>query len=259
MLVLKQIIIRTLGMCVSRFFRIFLIVNLCLLSTAIKAQISHISLHDVESAFDKPFSVRLNIVEQAETQLQLQFILIQNNQQISLKPARLSRYMLRVTSTETLAEHAAIYVYQLINNQWQKIEVIPVSGDPIFDHQVVLPTASQKRTPIIAKTSTTEPVNSKSLDSISTNSPTESCMLKRVGNETLWSLATRYSLQWQIDVFSAMIAIYRVNINQFGNQHIGLLRNDVTLVCPSEAILEKVGDKAKMKSEFQRLNALPKK
>jgi hypothetical protein len=56
-----------------------------------------------------------------------------------------------------------------------------------------------------------------------------------------------------VDVFSAMLAIYKSNINKFAKQHIGRLTANVKLVCPSKKTITMMGNKAEMKAEFNRL------
>ncbi len=81
-------------------------------------------------------------------------------------------------------------------------------------------------------------------------------MLARQPKETLWSIASRYKDNWQIDVFSAMIAIYTSNASKFNKQHIARLIDGATLVCPNNEVIGKLGSKKEMHAEFTRLNSL---
>ena len=55
------------------------------------------------------------------------------------------------------------------------------------------------------------------------------CRLIREPKETLWSIASRYKGKWEVDVYSAMLAIYKSNLNKFDKQHIGQLISNVEL------------------------------
>jgi FimV-like protein len=83
---------------------------------------------------------------------------------------------------------------------------------------------------------------------------TTQCRLVHEPKETLWSIASRYKNKWSIDIYSAMLAIYKSNLNKFTNQHIGQLNNHVALNCPNPKVIDMMGEKADMKAEFTRLN-----
>ena len=51
-----------------------------------------------------------------------------------------------------------------------------------------------------------------------------------------------------------MIAIYKSNLNKFTKQHIGQLIDKSELSCPSTETITSMGEKTKMKAEFNRLN-----
>jgi Tfp pilus assembly protein FimV len=119
-----------------------------------------------------------------------------------------------------------------------------------------LSTLVSKTTDSLANKSASEPEQIESFKSTTKASVGNDCQLTREVNETLWSIASRYKNSWNVDVFGAMLAIYKSNLNRFTHQHIGFLTLSETLDCPSNKILFNLGDKEAMRAEYTRLNTL---
>jgi len=195
-----------------------------------QAKVDYISLHEIESSARKPLSVKLNIVEKNQKS-QLKFNLINQNVETTLDFKRINDYMIRLKSPNYVIGKASILVYEFEKNAWQKTHSVDISNSLSL-------TKVDKE--VLAKISG---INRQ-------------CLLIREPKETLWSIATRYKDKWDVDIFSAMLAIYKSNQNKFAKQHIGQLMNNVDLVCPSSKILNLMEGKAEMKAEFNRLYKL---
>jgi len=203
----------------------------CLIYLAVLPMISHakvdyISLHEIESPARQPLSIKLNIVEK-DQQSQLKFTLVSQNTETTLDYQRINNYMLRLKSPHYIIGKASILVYEFEKNAWQHTHSVDISNSLIA----------------------TEVDKKAKVSEIKTQ-----CRLIHEPKETLWSIASRYKDNWKVDIFSAMLAIYKSNLNKFAKQHIGQLINNVELACPSTKTITMMGEKAEMKAEFNRLN-----
>ncbi len=208
---------------------LFCLILLPLLS---HAKVNYISIHEIESPVRQPLSAKLNIVEkkqQSHQKSQLKFTLVNQSTETPLEYQRINDFMLRLKSPHYIIGKASILVYELNENTWVQTHALDISNS-------LTPSITDKK--VIAKTA-------------AENKP---CLLTRQPKETLWSIASRYKDQWNVDVFSAMLAIYKSNLSKFSHQHIGQLTHDVALNCPSTETIAMMGEKAEMKAEFHRLN-----
>ena len=76
------------------------------------------------------------------------------------------------------------------------------------------------------------------------------CMLDYY-NETLWRIANRYALEWQVSVYGAMLAIHDANPKAFAKNRINALKKDATLTCPSAEILARYPNAQAAKASFE--------
>lgn len=76
------------------------------------------------------------------------------------------------------------------------------------------------------------------------------CMLD-YHNETLWRIANRYALEWQVSVYGAMLAIHDANPKAFAKNRINALKKDAILTCPSAEILARYPDAQGAKASFE--------
>lgn len=192
------------------------------------AQVDYISLHEIETPERQPLSVKLNIVETHE-QGQLYFTLLNRNAETKLDYQRINNYMLRLKSPHYIIGKASVLVYEFKKNAWRRTYSVDISNSLIVSpiDKKILAKAAKIKT---------------------------QCRLIHEPKETLWSIASRYKEKWNVDVFSAMLAIYKSNLNKFTKQHIGQLLKNAELACPSRKIITMMGTKAAMKAEFKRLN-----
>jgi len=204
------------------------LICLILLPLVSHAKVDYISLHEIESSERQPLSVKLNIVEKHQ-ESQLKFTLLNQNTETTLDYQRINNYMLRLKSPHYIIGKASILVYEFEQYTWIRTNSVDISNTLIATE------IDQKTLSNVPKIKT-------------------QCRLIHEPNETLWSIASRYKDNWNVDVFSAMLAIYKSNLNKFAKQHIGQLINNVELACPSTKTLTMMGEKAEMKAEFNRLN-----
>jgi len=204
------------------------LIYLVLLPMISHAKVDYISLHKIESPVRQPLSLKLNIVEKHQKS-QLKFTLLNQNTETTLDYQRINNYMLRLKSPHYIIGKASVLVYEFEKNAWQHTNSVDISNSLI---------ATEVDKKALAKVS-----------EIKTQ-----CRLIHEPKETLWSIASRYKDNWNVDIFSAMLAIYKSNLNKFAKQHIGQLINNVELACPSTKTITMMGEKAEMKAEFNRLN-----
>ena len=193
------------------------------------AKIDYISLHEIESSARQPLSVKLNIVE-VHQKSQLMFTLVNQNAETALEYQRINSHMLRLKSPHYIIGKASILVYVLNKNAWRKTHSVDISN-----------------------TLTITEVDKKSL--INAAKTTAKCLIIHEPKETLWNIASRYKDKWNVDVFSAMLAIYQSNLSEFTNQHIGQLMINAELLCPTRKIIALMGEEPEMKAEFFRLKS----
>jgi hypothetical protein len=201
---------------------------LALLPAISQAKVDYISLHEIETEDRQPLSVKLNIVE-TQQESQLKFTLVSQNIETKLEYQRINKYMLRLKSPHYIIGKASVYVHEFEQNVWHKTHSIDISNALIATDmdKITLANAAEKN---------------------------KQCLLTHAPKETLWSIASRYKDKWSVNVFSAMIAIYKSNLNKFAKQHIGQLIDKSELFCPSTETITSMGEKTEMKAEFNRLN-----
>ena len=204
------------------------LICLALLPLISHAKIDYISLHEIESSARQPLSVKLNIVE-VDQESQLKFTLVSQDTETILDYQRINNYMLRLKSPHYITGKASVLVYEFEQNSWQQTHSVDVSNS-------------------LTVTETDKIASTKATD-LKTQ-----CKLIRKPKETLWSIASRYKDKWSVDIYSAMLAIYKSNINKFAKQHIGQLIKNSELSCPSTETITMMGKKKEMKAEFNQLN-----
>ncbi len=79
------------------------------------------------------------------------------------------------------------------------------------------------------------------------------CYLAYSKTETLWRIATRYGQEWQVNPYSAIMAIYDANPKAFNKGKISSLRADVKLACPTDAAIEANKSSKQAKQRFDTL------
>ena len=218
------------------------------------AEVDYVSLSEVESPERQPLFLRVNLIEKGRS-LPLRFTLLTEGVETEMAYHRLNDFMVRLASQRIVQGKATVFVYQFDGKQWARVANVDVSNDlkPIqtAEQTPVKQNVAQVKAETYDNTETRQQAGTSDLDT-----KLESCQITREHKETLWSIASRYKDQWQVDVFSAMIAIYKSNLTKFNQGHINQLIDGAELVCPSRAELAKTGEKEAMRTEFFRLKAL---
>lgn len=235
-------------------YRMIGLLSCYLFSNYTCAALDYISLHDIELNTPNALAIKLNIVE-SQDKSSLKFVLQQAQYTQELSYQRLNQYMLRVKGNRGITDKATLTVYTSIDNDWKKFNHIIITDTsiqttPSNNSNVSAKTSAQSPEEITRKIPGNRPNQKPSAELSSTNM----CLLIRNPQETLWSLATRYAKQWNIDVYGTMIAIYSANKTQFHQQHIKRLKDNAQLTCPSKNIMTSLGSKNLMEEEFERLH-----
>lgn len=84
---------------------------------------------------------------------------------------------------------------------------------------------------------------------------TESCQLTYLAGETLWRIANRYAIDWQVSVYGAMLGIHEANPAAFAKHKINALKSNVILLCPSQAVLKQYTNAKEAKAIFEAKEA----
>lgn len=229
----------------ARIIILLLMTQLSLMLNVALAEVNYVSLHDIESAERQPLFLKINLVEKGQT-LPLKFTLLSQHTETDMAAHHINKFMVRLASLRSAIGESHIVVYEFNDQSWKKVQQIDISND----------------LQVINTTKKTQMTNKPRAKAVKTKlkpaeESTQGCLLERTPKETLWSIASRYKTTWRVDVFSAMLAIYQSNKQQFTRQHIGYLIDNAPLTCPMTNTLAIMGDKAAMKAEFSRLNKLP--
>jgi FimV-like protein len=189
---------------------------------------------------------------------------------------------LRCPSVETLSYYQDVAVDKvifdnLVATQGGQSQVVPTPVLPVSTSVVVTQPVSKigsinsidskisesnQQLAIIDKTqilSQPTPVNKVAKTSVlakkglQTDGQDKICVIDKSPQDTLWRVADRYSRQWQISVFGAMLAIYDANPNAFANHKIYLLMSDSHLKCPSRLILKQYQNATKAQVTYEAL------
>lgn len=118
----------------------------------------------------------------------------------------------------------------------------------------VASTAGVTTATIIAATATTAATTPgvASATGNAASTPSTECVLQYGGNDTLWRVAKRYTEQWQVSVYGAMLAIYEANPKAFAKNNINTLKATARLSCPSATIVAQYLDAKNAKALFER-------
>lgn len=225
---------------------LLLLVQMSVFFSNAYAEITYVSLHEIESEEREPLFLRLNIVGSGQN-LPLKFTLLSQETETEMAADRINTFMVRLASLRPAIGESYILVYEFNGQTWAKTQQVDISNK--------LTDFNNSQT--VTKTNPNPNLPQEIVPTGSTVEPPLNCQLERTPKETLWSIASRYKDNWRVNVFSAMLAIFQSNKSKFTNQHIGHLIDNESLVCPSRKTIAMMGEKEAMKAEFFRLNELP--
>ncbi|MEZ9140870.1 MULTISPECIES: FimV/HubP family polar landmark protein [unclassified Shewanella] len=265
------------------FNKAVLALSLFLFSVVAQAAMSHISINSRQFEVGQHPKIKLNIVAGRNDFSRISFHLRQTNgskevmEELMVQP--ISGYMLFAIGVDEVTDpNAKLIVSEYKGNSWRQYAVLPVFDSPFIKitdkTEVRIDTRNQPKKvapmpysgdKIAQSTAVNKPqaeshnIVKKSIPigavSRSGSTPTVSadCMIERAPSDTLWRIASRYQKQWNTNVYGAMLAIYDANPNGFSKQKIHLIRQDVTLNCPSQTELNQYVNKSEDKAAFEAL------
>ncbi|MCL1068481.1 hypothetical protein L2735_17040 [Shewanella olleyana] len=264
------------------FNKAVLALSLFLFSFVAQAALSHISINSRQFEVGQHPQIKLNIVAGKNDFSRISFHLRQTNgskeimEELMVQP--ISGYMLFAIGVDNVTDpNAKLIVSEYKGNSWHQYAVLPVFDSPFIKitnkTEVRIDTRNQPKkvapepykgkalaqseSAIKVKNNTSEGSSVSSFSSERTASSTpivsDDCVIERSATETLWRIASRYYKQWDTNVYGAMLAIYDANPKAFSKQKIHLIRQDVTLSCPSQTQLNQYVSKAEDKLTFEVL------
>ncbi|QSX36866.1 FimV/HubP family polar landmark protein [Shewanella sedimentimangrovi] len=77
---------------------------------------------------------------------------------------------------------------------------------------------------------------------LANRSAANECEVERQAGDTLWRIANRNAAKWQVDVYSAMLALFDANPGAFTRNKINGLKKDARLECPGTELLGRYPD-----------------
>ena len=260
-----------------------LALSLFLFSFVAQAALSHISINSRQFELGQHPKIKLNIVSGKNDLSRISFHLRQVNgskevkEELMIQP--ISGFMLFAIGFDDVTDpNAKLIVSEYKGNSWRQYAVLPVFDSPFIKitdkTEVKIDARSQikkagsavftdnnsAKKVVEAKPAKTANIQqsqvtlkSASASNAATPIVNQDCVIERTDSDTLWRIASRYKNQWQTNVYGAMLALYDANIEAFSKQKIHLIRQDVTLVCPSQSQLNQYVSKPDNKVEFEVL------
>ncbi|WP_285163464.1 FimV/HubP family polar landmark protein [Shewanella goraebulensis] len=262
--------------------RAVLALSLFLFSFVAQAALSHISINSRQFDVGQHPKIKLNIVAGKNDLSRISLHLRQKNgsEEVveELMVQSISGYMLFAIGVDDVRDpNAKLIVNEYKGNSWRQYAVLSVFDAPFIKvtdktevkidsrHQLkkVAPipntggkaqqTTAVEKTPNSSSVSASSASSTLSTQTLSTPIVNEGCTIERDRSDTLWRIASRYHKQWQTNVYGAMLAIYDANPKAFSKQKIHLIRQDVTLMCPSQSQLNQYVNKIDDKAKFEGL------
>lgn len=241
-------------------FQFFILISFGIISPNIFAKVNYISFHDLRSTSGNPLELTLNIVE-TYPDVALRFVLVANGTEKLLRAKRVNQYLISLKDSAPLFSDGAIAVYESEGENWEKIKTIQLpeyKGEKTNQKNF----SKLNSTALNKKHERQDKLTDNNDNLVKAGMPlmvAENCTLERAGKETLWSIASRYKLQWKTNIYGAMVAIYRENITKFLNNNIENLMDHSELNCPRKSILLALDDKIEMKALFRQIIKQPEK
>ncbi|MDR6965092.1 hypothetical protein [Shewanella putrefaciens] len=223
---------------------IVLILSNFLYPSSVFAQIEHISLNERLFEVGKLPMVKVNIVTTNQDISNLEFVLVQKDNEEKLIVQQLNQFSLLLMGLDKVTDINA----KLVVRQWQ-----PIKDIALFDKDYV----ERHLAAVEAKRAPKEVAINKSPLMISQANMVQdsaSCLLEYDGNQTLWRLGLKYAESWDTSIYAAMLVIFYENTQAFNNGGINGLRKDAVLRCPEDKLLTIYADPVKAKTLYNKLS-----
>lgn len=237
-------------------------------SFATVAKVYHVSINTRMFELGAYPEIRLNIVADEPDARNLKFVLRQSTGDEKLIVLQLNRFLVVLVGMKKVTDPMAkLLVQEHRGDRLYEIKNLPLFDDMDMTSVLANKPASTKakeanteeptstNTPVTQPTIPTKPTVSSVLKPASPENnvlkPTssEDCTLD-IQNETLWSTANRYAVQWKVSGYSAMLAIHDANPRAFANNRINALMKGSILYCPSKEVLARYPDPLEAKKIF---------
>ncbi|MCL1057114.1 hypothetical protein L2729_03800 [Shewanella gelidimarina] len=227
---------------------ILALTTLALFSTAVTAEVSHVSINQRLFELGEYPKLKVNMISSHKNPNKVQFFLRQSTGEERLVSSPLSNFLVLVTGVDDVVDSEAVLVVKEHRiNRWREVTVLNLFSDNPVEN--VPHTAYVEQTPSPAKVNEKENRTVKAISNSLTTSTAatavkleENCNVDFNGSETLWRIGLRQSKVWGVNTYGAILAIYEANPRAFNKNKINGLKADALLKCPSVAILDKYTD-----------------
>ncbi|MDP5147720.1 hypothetical protein ORI98_14865 [Shewanella sp. ULN5] len=251
----------------------FMINSLILIMTfycsMLSAEVSHVSINSRQFAINQAPSLKVNFISKHKDLNQFYFTIKQGSGQhaveLTLTASRINPYLIHLQGDGLIMDRQAKLIVSIFRNaDWLQIASLPVFDAPLSNNAAELTSGvnldnsllKQKKTGMANSVKPSVAIEDSPLKKVM-QLPTivPDCLVNNSDNETLWKIANRYKLQWNTNVYGAMLAIFEVNTKAFSKQRIHLLLKDASLNCPAPHILAQYNDVSADRRTFEALQA----
>lgn len=228
-------------------------------------QVSHVSINEKYFTLGQYPKLRVNVVTDRRDTDRLEFVVRQSDSEERLMVDGLNAFLLLLTGVDDVTDpNAQLVVKEYQVNRWKEIKVIPLFKEGEFSEQQI----AQAQASIFAVKATTEQQELPQKRAQPTAEPTSApintplasvdgvradCQLEYKQGETLWRIGHRYASTWNTEEYATMLAIYEANLRAFDKKKITGLKKNAVLVCPSDALLQRQGDRRQALQKYQSL------
>lgn len=217
-------------------------------SPIVIAQIEHISLNQRLFELGKLPMAKINIVASSQDVFNLEFILVQEHSEERLIVQPLNQFSLLLMGLDKVTDVNA----KIVVRQWSPVKNLDLFDKDEIKQFLTVSGANREQEVVEGRYATMKELSSIiNQDIVMQNS--DLCLLDYNGNQTLWSLGSKYAKLWSTNIYSASLVIFYANLNAFNKGGINGLRKDAILRCPDEKLLSDYGEPAMAKELYNKL------
>ncbi len=218
-----------------------------LFCTYVQAQVSHVSINSRMFELGAYPKMRLNVIVDNQDMTRLEFVVHQSSGEEKLMAEQLNRFLVLLTGVEDVTDpKARLLVREYRIDRWYEVKNLPLFAmenksnklDSTFNSATVAanPAPDKAVAPVTGAQADKDNypnAQGEAKDVVASQVAMAGCTLSYSANETLWRIANRYALEWQVNVYGAMLAIFDANPKAFAQNNINALRKGAILYCPS--------------------------
>lgn len=239
-----------------------------LFCTFVQAQVSHVSINSRMFELGAYPKMRLNVIVDNQDMTRLEFVVHQSGGEEKLMAEQLNRFLVLLTGVEDVTDpKARLLVREYRIDRWYEVKNLPLFAmenkskktDSSFNSATVAANSAPDK--VVAPVTGAQSVSmadkdhpnaqGEAKDVVASQVAMAGCMLSYSANETLWRIANRYALEWQVNVYGAMLAIFDANPKSFAQNNINALRKGAILYCPSAEMLAHYPNAKVAKAAFE--------